>query len=411
MPTIRHLVPALALLAIACASKGGGTSGDLPTTLCTPATKACLGNYAAVCAADGRSFADLRACFPDGACVDGTCIPRKCTPAGKDRCEGIDTALLCSDDGRIQTTLPCSDFESCYAGACLLDACDPANFPATCTFDTLITCVAGARKTEPCPTGMACGAQGTCVAKEDCMPEEARCSGEAASGVCRLNSTGWDVTECKATEHCVDGFCQLRLGDLPIPTDVLDEAASDAESDLEIDPGTDYGPQEDVPFTPPNRATLEGTVVAFDLLPSISLVPAGDTTSSKVVLLLQSTKKMDLGLPEFPGDGASVQIEIAIMGVPIDTLVALPGTYTCGAAEGPSARLWLRYGLHVSTSGACTNFDFGAGSCTVTVTDVGPDGKGPLKGTFEAPHMAECFAGTNRFVDVTDGVFEAEQDL
>ncbi len=419
MRSIRFLAPALALLAAAsagCSSKGSTSTSHLPTTLCTPETKACLGNYAAVCAADGRSFINLRACYPDGDCQNGACTPRKCTPAGKDRCDGIDVALLCSANGLMQTKLPCPTFQSCYAGACLLDACDAAKDKATCTFDTRVLCVDGKRTAEACPTGTACDGD-TCVARQDCTPEEARCSGDAASGICRLNATGWDVTDCKSTEHCVDGFCQLRLGDLPPPADVIDEGISDVEEVIDIDPGKDYGPQPDVYVVPPNRVSLDGNMIAFDLLPTVSLIPANEQTQavSQIVLLLQSSKKTDLLLPGLVDGTASPQMEIGILGVPVvpPFTSSLIGTYSCGATDGLSARIWLRYGLHSSaTSGACTNFDFGAGSCTVTVTDIGPDGLGPLKGTFEALGMVECLGGSSaRSISARDGVFEADLDL
>ena len=43
---------------------------------------------------------------------------------------------------------------------------------------------------------------------------------------------------------------------------------------------------------------------------------------------------------------------------------------------------------------------------------IGPDGLGPLKGTFEALGMVECLGGSSaRSISARDGVFEADLDL
>ncbi len=209
------ILPILALPAVlpSCSGDDGG-SGSLPTTLCTPDEDTCQGNYAATCGPDGRSYVLLTPCHPDRTCVQGECVDRRCTP-GRKGCAGIDTAELCSDDGLLQTLVPCTvPMQSCFGGRCLPDACDPAKDAAFCEFDTRVVCDGGARKEQPCPSGTACvGAE--CRAKEDCAPQEARCSGETASGICNANATGWDVTVCSSRQRCVNGFCLARLADLP----------------------------------------------------------------------------------------------------------------------------------------------------------------------------------------------------
>jgi len=215
MRASRSILPALALLAVlpSCGGDDGG-SGSLPTTLCSPDEETCLGNYAATCAPDGRSYSLLTPCHPDRSCSGGACVDRDCTP-GRKWCAGIDVTALCSADGLLQTTVPCSvPMESCFGGRCLPDACDPARDAAFCEFDTLVVCDGGARKEEPCPVGTAC-VDGACKAKEDCTPQEARCSGEAAAGTCNANATGWDVTVCTSKQRCSNGFCLARLADLP----------------------------------------------------------------------------------------------------------------------------------------------------------------------------------------------------
>lgn len=409
----RRLLPViLALLPAACGGKQG--AAGLPTTLCEPAAMTCLGNYKATCADDGRSFLRLETCSPDGACVDGACEPRKCTPAGADRCETTDVVLLCSEDGRVATRLPCPKLQSCYGGACLPDECDPAKDLPTCTFETLVTCEGGRRKAQPCPSRHACA--GTeCIPRLDCDPGEARCSGETISGVCNANATDWEVTVCKPSEHCVAayGFCVPRLADLPEPEEVVEDVPldlpGDAVSDTQADSDAGDVPSTDIPFIAPNRATINGKEVAFDYLPTVSVTPESEEIEAQVSILLLSGNRLDVPLPSFPDEGTTLSIEIALIDVKVDDFPGLVGTYACGGTEGPRARLWLRYGLHSTGSvGACRNYDFGAGVCTVTVTDGGTADARILKGTFEAPGMVECLAGTQQSVTLAAGAFEAE---
>jgi hypothetical protein len=148
-----------------------------------------------------------------------------------ERCEGIDTVRVCSDDGMVQSFSQCPKFESCHAGACRPDDCSPGENLPICNFDVMAVCVDGKRTSASCENGMSCKGN-ECKAKESCTPEEARCSGDRVSGICSFNASQWNTTVCKSTEHCLDGFCQQRLIDQPVIEDVIEDVIQDVPSPL-----------------------------------------------------------------------------------------------------------------------------------------------------------------------------------
>lgn len=149
-----------------CVEDGDG--GSCVDMTCTPNEKACIGNSAGTCNANGIGLANgAQNCTNQGkTCFEGTCRERVCLGE-----------RACDDDGNVRH---CVDNGSAWGG--LVATCAESYFcyengkTATCQLDV---CVAGARS----------------------------CTGKDVSS-CRANGSGYDLfEECPEDETCVSGSC------------------------------------------------------------------------------------------------------------------------------------------------------------------------------------------------------------
>lgn len=187
-----------------CPSGGSCEAGKCEVkTSCTPGSKACQANTAAVCNASGTGQT-LTPCGSKATCKEGLCVEAICSPGTK-QCTEAQLAT-CNSAGSGWTTVACPIGEECLQGACaaVKPKCQPNS--VVCQLGAVVTCNAeGTDATVvPCPAGASCQ-NGNCVTST-CSPGATTCSGVQLA-TCKADGSGWSATTCPAGEECKGGKC------------------------------------------------------------------------------------------------------------------------------------------------------------------------------------------------------------
>jgi hypothetical protein len=150
-------------------------------------------------------------CGTGEACLDGTCIPRECTP--NQRFCSSDSVRECDENGLSSVEIKTCDNNSyCDAASatCQAGLCAPSE--PTCDGNRATVCDASGADYEP--GGTECGSAETCdkgaCVEQVCVPDQAFCQGDAVKR-CSHNGLGSSIEEtCSATEYCdnADALCR-----------------------------------------------------------------------------------------------------------------------------------------------------------------------------------------------------------